>query len=379
MRSSLPHGGLFIAGVAVAAALAASPASAQSAFQWRRSGTGMILPRGAYVGGEEDGTPLIVCRAPYLGGVYPGKLVRGNCNISYNSREIYLHDYDVLVGRGGSWAPPQYGLGGAFIAGYERGGPLYLCQALYRGGLHPGRIYQGACDISYGGREIPIRHFNVFYIGAPEVATYGGPAYAPTVVYHYESTTSYSHYYPPSVDPRVAEAQRRAAWRQQAQQRADYERNQQLQQDLRDRQTEEQQRAAYERNQAAQRAAEEARARAEGEAEENRQALRAQAAAEDEARRAEEIRQGEAQENRMAAEAAAKAQAEEDAQRQAEIKRGEDEENRMAAEAAAKAQAEEDAHRQAEIKQGEDEENRMAAEAAAKDSEPTPPDSPPPD
>ncbi len=371
MRVRTINRGFLVGGLGLAALLCASGASAQTGFEWRRSGTGMRIPGEAYIGGQEDGTPLVVCRAPYLGGVYPGKLVKGNCNISYDSREIYLHDFDILVGQGGQWGPPQPGLAGAFVAGYERGGPLFLCQANYRGGLHPGKVYHDACDISYGGREIPIRRFSVFYIGAPDVATSGGAPYPPTIIYRDQSTTN--HYYAPAKDWRADDARRRDD-----QQRADDQRNQQLQRDLRDRRQEEQQRAAYERHQQeqkAQQAAEEARVRAEGEAEENRQALKAQAQAEDEARRAEEIKHGEEEENRMAAEAQAKAQ--EEAQRQAEIKRGEEEENRMAAEAAAKAQ--EEAQRQAEIKQGEDEENRMAAEAAAKaQAESPPPESPPP-
>ncbi len=352
----------------------AAPAVAQTGFQWVRSATGAIIPGGAYVGGQEDGTPLLICRAPYLSGVYPGKMVKGNCNISYGGQEIYLHDYDILVGQGGQWAPAQPGMAGAFIAGFENGGPLYLCQATYRGGLHPGKIYDGKCDISFGGREIPIRAFNVFYLGSPTVITVGGAPYPATLVYHTETHTTVNHYYlPPPPPPRPAydqaaadraAAQQAAYQRQLDQQKADYQRKLQAQQQAADK-------AAAD--------AEAARVRAEGEAEENRQALKAQAQAEEE-RKAEEakqeqIRKGEEEENRMAAEAAAKAQAEEtrkaEEARQEEIRKGEEEENRMAAEAAAKAQAEEEAKkadeaRQEEIKKGEEEENRMAAEAAAK-------------
>ena len=360
----------WLAGAICAAALAgpAGKAAAQAEFEWVRSYTGALIPGGAYVGGQEDGTPLLICRAPYLGGIYPGKLAKGNCNISYDSKEIYLHDFDILVGQGGQWAPPQPGLAGAFIAGYERGGPLFLCQAMYSGGLHPGKIYDGKCDISFAGREIPIRRFNVFYIGAQTVETAGGAPYPPTVIYQSHTniqnntttTTIVKKVYvaPPAYDASAVAAA--AAARQRAQ---DAARAQALQ-DQRDREDQARQKAEYQRNQDAQKAAAEAaaaQARAEGEAEENRQALTAQAQAEDQAK--------------------AQAQAtEEEAKKQAEIRKGEEEENRMAAEAAAKAQAEEDARKQEEIKRGEEEENRMAAEAEAKAKaeEPPPPSESPP-
>ena len=360
----------WLAGAICAAALAgpAGKAAAQAEFEWVRSYTGALIPGGAYVGGQEDGTPLLICRAPYLGGIYPGKLVKGNCNISYDSKEIYLHDFDILVGQGGQWAPPQPGLAGAFIAGYERGGPLFLCQAMYSGGLHLGKIYDGKCDISYAGREIPIRRFNVFYLGAQTVETAGGAPYPPTVIYQSHTniqnntttTTIVKKVYvaPPAYDASAVAAA--AAARQRAQ---DAARAQALQ-DQRDREDQARQKAEYQRNQDAQKAAAEAaaaQARAEDEAEENRQALTAQAQAEDQAK--------------------AQAQAtEEEAKKQAEIRKGEEEENRMAAEAAAKAQAEEDARKQEEIKRGEEEENRMAAEAEAKAKaeEPPPPSESPP-
>jgi len=360
----------WLAGAICAAALAgpAGKAAAQAEFEWVRSYTGALIPGGAYVGGQEDGTPLLICRAPYLGGIYPGKLAKGNCNISYDSKEIYLHDFDILVGQGGQWAPPQPGLAGAFIAGYERGGPLFLCQAMYSGGLHPGKIYDGKCDISYAGREIPIRRFNVFYIGAQTVETAGGAPYPPTVIYQSHTniqnntttTTIVKKVYvaPPAYDASAVAAA--AAARQRAQ---DAARAQALQ-DQRDREDQARQKAEYQRNQDAQKAAAEAaaaQARAEDEAEENRQALTAQAQAEEQAK----------------AQAQAK---EEEAKKQAEIRKGEEEENRMAAEAAAKAQAEEDARKQEEIKRGEEEENRMAAEAEAKAKaeEPPPPSESPP-
>lgn len=172
------HATVFTIPAVLGISACALPAAAQiDPLHWVRSGTGYGLPPDAFVGGTEDGQPLVVCRAPYLAGVYPGKVVKGNCNISYNSSEVYQHVYEVLAGNDGRWAPPQPGLAGAFIAGGENGGPLFLCQAEYHGGVHPGKVYDGKCDISYAGSEEPVRQFNVLYAGAmtaPGYFNYGG-------------------------------------------------------------------------------------------------------------------------------------------------------------------------------------------------------------
>jgi hypothetical protein len=47
----------------------------------------------------------------------------------------------------------------AIIGGYEADGtPLYICQARYQGGMHPGKTHHdwGSCHIAWGGGEIPV-------------------------------------------------------------------------------------------------------------------------------------------------------------------------------------------------------------------------------
>lgn len=58
------------------------------------------------------------------------------------------------------WASTNSGYvpSGSFISGHESDGEaLYACRSNYRGGLHPGKVRSefGACNISWGGREIP--------------------------------------------------------------------------------------------------------------------------------------------------------------------------------------------------------------------------------
>jgi hypothetical protein len=155
---------------ALALFVVASLALAQSGnVQWVRAGQGNAVPAG-FVGGYEKGQPLYVCRGPYASGVYPGKVVNGICDISFGNKEIALYDYEVLVGSGGQWGAPQPGYASAFVAGGENGGPLFLCQSPYEGGLHPGKVYDNTCHISYGGREVPVYAFSVLYLGVQNVA-----------------------------------------------------------------------------------------------------------------------------------------------------------------------------------------------------------------
>src|SRR6185503_10340172 len=138
-----------------------SPLLAQSV-TWVSKGT---IPANAVVGGGENGYPLYVCRANYMGGVHPGKLLAGNCNIGYGGKEIVLNNYEILVGSG-TWGAPQTGFAGALAAGYENGGPLYLCHANYKG-VHPGKVVADNCNIGYGGGEKIFSSYEVFYPAAP--------------------------------------------------------------------------------------------------------------------------------------------------------------------------------------------------------------------
>ena len=51
----------------------------------------------------------------------------------------------------------------AVVGGDEDGAKLYIARAFYRGGTHPGKIKEGwdGCNISYGGKEITLRNYEV--------------------------------------------------------------------------------------------------------------------------------------------------------------------------------------------------------------------------
>jgi len=56
------------------------------------------VPSNSIVGGYENGRNLYVCRASYKGDLIPGKIVQGNCNISYGGFEIVVKNgFEILV------------------------------------------------------------------------------------------------------------------------------------------------------------------------------------------------------------------------------------------------------------------------------------------
>lgn len=117
-------------------------------------------------GHEANGAPLYVCRADYQGGVHPGKVVAGNCNIGWGGMEVALQSFEVLVAS--RLQDPEMWKTGFlpgnpnFVAGNEStGAPLYVCRAAFRGGVHPGKVVAGNCNIGWGGMEVALRSFEV--------------------------------------------------------------------------------------------------------------------------------------------------------------------------------------------------------------------------
>lgn len=132
--------------------------------RWIDAFPGSPLGPEVVMGGGESGRIYYICHAPYQGGVHPGKIVKGRCNFSWGGREIATNQYQVLVSHnplsfraaGLGYVPPN-----AIPGGYENGKPLYICQAEYNGGMHPGKIIGENCNIAWGGREILLPHYNV--------------------------------------------------------------------------------------------------------------------------------------------------------------------------------------------------------------------------
>jgi hypothetical protein len=128
--------------------------------------TSTQAPSGAVLGGRDDrGSPLYVCYARYNNGFHPGKVFAGNCNIGFGGREIVVRppNYSYLITPSG-YRPRYLGYNvqpppGSVIPFVRdaNGTPLFFCRAAYRGGIHPGKVFAGNCNIGFGGREIVVR------------------------------------------------------------------------------------------------------------------------------------------------------------------------------------------------------------------------------
>ncbi|KAF8750832.1 Carbohydrate binding domain [Rhizoctonia solani] len=122
---------------------------------------GNRIPQGAFQAGQEsDGTHYTSVALSSRGN---SPNFQKGCIIGYGGDEIEVEDYEILIAdpRSVHWAEasgtcnPQY-LGAQPVeGGREQNGPLYIVQAPYKEGTHPGKTgphLQGA-DITYGGKE----------------------------------------------------------------------------------------------------------------------------------------------------------------------------------------------------------------------------------
>ena len=129
---------------------------------------------GAIVGGPGDSpapnSPLYVCRAAYQGGTQPGKWVKGNCNITYDSKEVPTSSYEVAYGPA-EWRPYSGQSADLLQTGNEaNGSPLYTCRVQYHNhGYQPGKLTDGKCDIPWNGKEVVQRgNFEALYVSGRE-------------------------------------------------------------------------------------------------------------------------------------------------------------------------------------------------------------------
>ncbi len=133
---------------------------------WIAMHSGEPLPTNAVVGGSQynPNAMFYVCRANYRGGVHPGKFLAGNCNISWGGREVMMQNYEILVSEtplawieGSHGSIPRHAVQG----GRENHHKLYVCQAEYGNGTHPGKIVGKNCNFSWGGHEMMTPFYSV--------------------------------------------------------------------------------------------------------------------------------------------------------------------------------------------------------------------------
>jgi hypothetical protein len=78
-----------------------------------------------------------------------------------------------------SWVDAQSGSplpANAVVGGHENGRPLFVCRASYNGGVHPGKVVGGNCNIGFGGQEVVMQQFQVLVSGTGSAfAEWGAP------------------------------------------------------------------------------------------------------------------------------------------------------------------------------------------------------------
>lgn len=71
----------------------------------------------------------------------------------------------LLAARGGgpTWVKydPQFDLRRAIQAGQAQNEPLYICRAPHANGIHPGKVFGGACNIGFAGKEVVLKDFEI--------------------------------------------------------------------------------------------------------------------------------------------------------------------------------------------------------------------------
>ena len=143
--------------VALAALCLLPSANAQdSSLQWQQQHAPATPGNGAIVGGPGDapepGSPFYICRAAHEGGIYPGKWVKGACNIALDGQELVESDYEIAVGHA-AWGAYQGHTAGLLQTGKDPdGSPLYSCRTNYRG-FQPGTLTDGKCSFAFDGRD----------------------------------------------------------------------------------------------------------------------------------------------------------------------------------------------------------------------------------
>jgi hypothetical protein len=128
-------------------------------------------PEHVFVGTEANshlaGKRLYVCRVLHNNAWHPGKILESTrqCNFGYGGRETKVNVYEILRA-GGTWG--NNGTMNALVGGIENGQDRFVCRAevwtsgTFRG-VHSGKVVDGNCNIPYGGAELHIAPFELFY------------------------------------------------------------------------------------------------------------------------------------------------------------------------------------------------------------------------
>jgi hypothetical protein len=113
--------------------------------------------------GIDSGNKLYVARAHHQGAMVPGKLhiSHSHCYIPYDSVEVAVYSYEVLVAPPGSlsWVPGRNGHvpDNAVVGGHDVDGETYyIGRVITNGTVTVGKVHpsHGVCYVSFGGKEL---------------------------------------------------------------------------------------------------------------------------------------------------------------------------------------------------------------------------------
>ncbi len=136
------------------------------------------LANGVFVG-QEGANRLFVCRVKMSDGVHPGKFFNGMCNVGWGGVEkVHTSGYELLVNTQPqnakffpqSWVSPATSPATTFYGGAVGNTKLRVCRAAYINGWHPGKEWEGKCNIGYGGKEVAEGVYQALSLGFDKAA-----------------------------------------------------------------------------------------------------------------------------------------------------------------------------------------------------------------
>jgi hypothetical protein len=130
-----------------------------------------VDPTQAWSGGWEltgNGTTrdLKVCSVQFVDGQHVGRWFDDGCHIGWGWGEHVLPNAMVLMNvdpnLAWEWNNVTNWQSQAVVGGWQNG-PEYICRAWTQGfqGIHPGRVYDGACHVGWGNQELVFSQFQV--------------------------------------------------------------------------------------------------------------------------------------------------------------------------------------------------------------------------
>ncbi|MCT4637351.1 MAG: DUF3421 domain-containing protein [Bacteroidales bacterium] len=147
---------------------------------WVNCKPGTVPSEAKVCGNEKNGAKLYLVRTKFNKSFTPGKYGKHlrSAHFAYGNREKSNAQFQIYIGNG-KWVASANGRVplGAVVCGYDTDQkPLYAARAKYNGGIHIGKMKWGfkGAHISYGGREIEVKEYEILTEGTKWKSTTSG-------------------------------------------------------------------------------------------------------------------------------------------------------------------------------------------------------------